>query len=229
MNKGYFVTERLENKAKKIEKLLEEYSNNKIVDKKILDIGTGNGGIAFYFSKTGNSVSAVDVHDSIQNEYRESLNFRLVRDENLPFEDKSFDIVISNHIIEHTPNQSLHLREINRVLRDKGECYLSMPNRLFPYEVHTKTIFIHYLTNKMFYGILKAIGKFSEPLYLLTGAKAKVMLKSTGFTWEEQTAKVLRRPKDYYMNGFHLYVPNIFSVFSPTRIFILQKRTADYV
>ncbi len=38
----------------------------------------------------------------------------------LPFEDKTFDIVISNRVFEHVKNYSSSLSEINRVLKPGG-------------------------------------------------------------------------------------------------------------
>jgi SAM-dependent methyltransferase len=50
----------------------------------------------------------------------------------LPFPARSFDVVLSNHVIEHVLNQRLHLGEIRRVLADRGVCYLATPNRSSP-------------------------------------------------------------------------------------------------
>ena len=64
------------------------------------------------------------------------FDFRLVESEVLPFEPGSFEIVISNHVIEHVEDQALHLKEIARVLRPGGVCYLATPNKLWPMEPH---------------------------------------------------------------------------------------------
>jgi SAM-dependent methyltransferase len=57
----------------------------------------------------------------------------------LPFDDQFFDIVVSNHVIEHVGarlDQLVHLREIARVLRHDGIGYLATPNRWALLEPH---------------------------------------------------------------------------------------------
>ena len=76
-----------------------------------------------------------------------------------PFANKYFDICWSNAVIEHIGDyerQVLFLKEINRVGKS---AYLTTPNRFFPIEVHTRTLFIHYLPKAIFYWYLKLIGK----------------------------------------------------------------------
>lgn len=76
-----------------------------------------------------------------------------------PFDDQSFDIVWSNAVLEHVGNrnkQLLFLREIKRVGKT---AYITTPNKYFPVEVHTRTILLHFLPQKMFYKYLNLIGK----------------------------------------------------------------------
>jgi 2-polyprenyl-3-methyl-5-hydroxy-6-metoxy-1,4-benzoquinol methylase len=63
----------------------------------------------------------------------------------LPFPDEYFDVVVSNHVIEHVSDQQLHLSEIARVLKPNGVVYLATPNRLWPWEVHYRVLVLHYL------------------------------------------------------------------------------------
>lgn len=46
---------------------------------------------------------------------------------NLPFEDNSFDIILSNHVIEHIENEEAFLFELKRVLKDSGSIILTAP------------------------------------------------------------------------------------------------------
>src|SRR5262245_4108621 len=48
----------------------------------------------------------------------------------LPFEDASFDYVLSSEAIEHLPDQLAMLRECARVLRPRGKLFLTTPNLL---------------------------------------------------------------------------------------------------
>src|SRR6185312_4832050 len=69
---------------------------------RLLEIGTGSGVIAHYFATRPEflcEVDAVDVLD--QRQVVEGYRYQTVTDMELPFGDGSFDIVISNHVIEH--------------------------------------------------------------------------------------------------------------------------------
>ena len=51
-----------------------------------------------------------------------------------PFENASVDFVIANHIIEHLPDPLLLMREIWRVLRSEGRCYLAVPDKRYTFD-----------------------------------------------------------------------------------------------
>jgi ubiquinone/menaquinone biosynthesis C-methylase UbiE len=112
----------------------------------LLEIGTGSGGIAHYFATHKSircDVAAVDVVD--QRLLRDKFKFVLIEDTALPFANGSFDVVISNHVIEHVGNRDAqyhHLSEIHRVLKMDGVGYLAVPNRWMLVEPHYKLIFL---------------------------------------------------------------------------------------
>ena len=134
-------------KARKIEQLINWNGLNDEIT--LLEIGVGSGGIASYFSHCGSKnirVTGVDVTDSRQ--VSDDFEFHLVAGTTLPFADSSFDIVISNHVIEHVggpASQQDHLQEIYRVLKGHGRGYLAVPNRWMLIEPHYKLIFLSYL------------------------------------------------------------------------------------
>ena len=85
-------------KALKIERLLALGLRDTHVE--LLEVGTGSGGIAYYFSEKTEPryvVSAVDVVDS--RVVREGFDFQTVDGVELPFDSARFDAVISNHVI----------------------------------------------------------------------------------------------------------------------------------
>lgn len=114
---------------------------------KVLDIGTGSGHIAEELAKHASEVTSVDVTD--ERRTKEGYKFVQVKDERLPFPDASFDVVVSNHIAEHVPDQATHLSEMMRVLKPKGVIYLATPNKLWLRDPHYKLAFVSWLPRRM--------------------------------------------------------------------------------
>lgn len=52
------------------------------------------------------------------------------------FDDDSFDIVVSNSVLEHLPTPALQARMVSEVRRVGTRVYLQTPNRYFPLEPH---------------------------------------------------------------------------------------------
>jgi 2-polyprenyl-3-methyl-5-hydroxy-6-metoxy-1,4-benzoquinol methylase len=128
-------------KASRIETVIRTVCPD-IASKELLDIGTGSGIIASYFQDKVASLRSVDVVDErVDTDFR----FDLMKSERLPCEDASFDLAISNHVIEHVDDQILHLQEIARVLRPGGFCYLATPNFFWPVEPHFRLPFLAWL------------------------------------------------------------------------------------
>jgi len=92
----------------------------------VLEVGTGSEVIANYLSQRvgpAGEVVAVDVLD--QREILDGFRFVPVNDTELPSEAASFDVVISNHVMEHVGDrhaQLHHLQEIRRVLKEGLFC-----------------------------------------------------------------------------------------------------------
>jgi SAM-dependent methyltransferase len=123
-------------KATKIERLLRLNPDRPL---RILEIGCGSGGISNYFGThpAGHVVDAVDVIDT--RVVNEGFSFQLVTGTELPFADETFDLVLSNHVIEHVgrdTSQLAHLREMRRVMKPDGIGYLAVPNRWRLIEPH---------------------------------------------------------------------------------------------
>lgn len=132
-------------KARKITAVVSDHTD--MSKAKLLDIGTGSGHIAEEFSKRAGKVTSVDVTDERQ--VRQGFEFVKVDGARLPFKDGSFDVVVSNHVVEHVPDQATHLAEIVRVLRLGGVIYLATPNKLWLSDPHYRLPFISWLPRRL--------------------------------------------------------------------------------
>jgi len=215
-------------KAEKIISILRGFTDLSACD--ILDIGTGSGQIARHVARHCKQLVSVDSHD--HRVVKDGYSFKPVDDESLPSEDEKFDIVISNHVIEHLPDRKRHLAEIRRVLKPKGLLYLAFPNRFFPVDPHYRLPFISWLPRKTAVFYLKAVRDKLWDIYpvSLSGIKAV----SQGFEITDCTPGILKDPDKYNIHlPFHLSsllaaLPRrclrILSRLSPTHILMLRKK-----
>jgi SAM-dependent methyltransferase len=193
--KGHVVSDLASRQLKglKIERLLGLVPGAR---RRLLEIGCGSGGISHYFGthpRLDLAVDAVDVTDSrgIADGYR----FQRVEGTALPFADGEFDIVLSNHVIEHVgerPAQLHHLREIRRVLRGEGICYLAVPNRWMLVEPHYRLAFLSWLPVPMRSAYLRVSGKgtFYDCLPL-SMRELEGMLAEAGFAYRNICVEAL--------------------------------------
>lgn len=176
-------------KALKIERLLGLQDFEQPI--RLLEIGCVSGGIAHYFATHPQlhcKVTAVDVHDSRQ--VRDGYTYHGVQGVQLPFEDASFDAIISNHVIEHVGDstaQLLHLQEIKRVLAPAGAAYLAVPNRWMLTEPHYRLKFLSWLPRPWRSRYLRLMSKGSfydcEPLQI---HELERMLAAAGLQYRNQ-------------------------------------------
>jgi hypothetical protein len=76
----------------------------------------------------------------------------------MPFDDRHFDVLWSNAVVEHVGGEDRQvdfLREIDRVAQRH---FVTTPNRWFPFEVHTKLPIVHYLPKALFDPIARRLG-----------------------------------------------------------------------
>jgi ubiquinone/menaquinone biosynthesis C-methylase UbiE len=173
-------------KGLKIERLLDLASRPQPI--RMLEVGTGSGGIAHYFGTHPQlhcDVDAVDVHDNRL--VTEGYRYHQVCDTQLPFADESFDVVLTNHVIEHVGDeraQRAHLAELHRVLRSDGVGYLAVPNRWMLVEPHYKLAFLSWWPHAWRTPYLRAMHKGEvydcEPLQM---RQTERLLKQAGFKY----------------------------------------------
>lgn len=103
---------------------------------KVLEIGCGMGNLMIGLSNMGYDCTGLDVSEiriaKLKHLESESLKFVHAEGTVLPFEDGSYDVVISMQLFEHlhADDAAPHLREVRRILSDKGKYFLETPNKL---------------------------------------------------------------------------------------------------
>lgn len=102
----------------------------------VLDLGSGAGFDAFLAAqKVGSSgkVIGIDMTEEMitkatiiaaKNNYQ-NVEFKLAEIENLPIDDNSIDIIISNCVINLSPDKLKVFKEAHRVLKPGGKMYIS--------------------------------------------------------------------------------------------------------
>jgi len=203
----------------------------------MLEIGTGSGGIAHSFATHPElrcEVTAVDVVDSRL--VRDGYIYRQVVGVELPFPEAGFDVVITNHVIEHVGDSSAqrsHLAEVRRVMKPDGVGYLAVPNRWMLTEPHYKLKFLSWWPHAWRTSYLRLMRKGEyydcEPLQM---RQLEHMLAAAGFgyrnicieAWRETfeierpgstSARLLRATPDGLLRPLRRIIPTLIYRFEP--------------
>jgi SAM-dependent methyltransferase len=99
---------------------------------KILEIGCGIGTVVNELSRKGQDIVGIDISgEAIEYGRKKYGDIRLEVQaaEILPYEDESFDVVLSFDLFEHIAEIDKHISEVRRVLRPGGYYLFQTPNR----------------------------------------------------------------------------------------------------
>lgn len=108
-----------------------------IDEKKILEVGCGNGDLSNYLSVNYNaditgldfSTESIQIANNKKREFKAKTNSFLVGDaQALPFPDESFDFVVSCECLEHVPDTQKMVNELYRVVKKNGTVILTTEN-----------------------------------------------------------------------------------------------------
>jgi ubiquinone/menaquinone biosynthesis C-methylase UbiE len=108
-----------------------------VAGKKYLDLGTGNGYVAFELARQSSdiSVTGLDIvaeavqanNQKAKAEKYPNLDFVSYDGVELPFNDNEFFGVLSRYAFHHFPNPALSARETARILQKDGFCLIADP------------------------------------------------------------------------------------------------------
>ena len=118
-----------------------------LAGKRVIEIGCGRGGFSCWLASQParpNEIVAADFAVTAVEKGKALAASRGLTDvtwqvcdiQKIPYEDASFDTVISCETIEHVPNPRLAIRELARVLKPEGRLLLTTPNYLGPMGVY---------------------------------------------------------------------------------------------
>lgn len=112
-----------------------QFAQMLVKDKKVLDAACGSGYGSALLSKTAEQVVGIDISDEAiayakDNYLKENISFQVASVDSLPFDNHSFEAVVSFETLEHIGEkmQKEFLNEINRVLTEDGILIISTPN-----------------------------------------------------------------------------------------------------
>ena len=107
------------------------------VSGRILDDGCGLGTYLQALAPYSDQRYGIDVEvDRAVVARAHATGIALAVGEHLPFPDESFDLVLSNEVIEHVADDMQYAQEMVRVCRPSGRILLFCPNRWYPVEQH---------------------------------------------------------------------------------------------
>jgi len=98
-----------------------------------------------------------------------------------PFNNKEFQFVYSNAVIEHVGGFEKQLLFINEMLRVGDAFYFTTPAKEFPLEIHTNYPILHWFPDKVFDKIITRLGKgwaSGDYMNLLNKKRIKALLEA---------------------------------------------------
>jgi 2-polyprenyl-3-methyl-5-hydroxy-6-metoxy-1,4-benzoquinol methylase len=209
-HKEWWIASR-KSKAFKIIKILSEESGS-LKDKTILDLGCSVGVITKELAKTALFAVGVDIDKHAISLAKKSGNMAILFSDGswLPFKSNAFDVVCCNQVIEYVNCKEMLAKEIHRVLKPGGVCYLGAVNNLFT-------------------SILNKSANYGQPCFYWNLKKIFRM-----FHVEDRTPKILKDSNGYLVENmpncfgkiFHAlptYILKFLTPFSLSWVFILVK------
>lgn len=97
---------------------------------KLLDVGCGEGLFLELASKVGWDITGTEISPFAVKYGKGRLDLNILQGElmDIGFPDKTFEAVTMWHVLEHTRNPIIVLKEIRRIIKDDGVLIMAVPN-----------------------------------------------------------------------------------------------------
>ncbi len=130
-----------------------------------LELGSGAGKLASLLQERGISIIGSDISETAVEHARKlypAVDFRAHSAENLPYDDNTFDLVMSFDVLEHLSDVDRHLGQVRRVLKDNGHYLCQTPNKFS--NVIFETLKTHSMQWKKYHPSLHYYGQLKRRL-----------------------------------------------------------------
>ena len=121
-----------------IEKCIRKYCK----DKNVLDLGCGYGRYMTIIKEYTDNCLGLDISKRWLNYYKNKKNIsNVIRADahSIPLKNESFDVVVAIGLFEYV-NREIVIKEISRILKLKGFCMVSVPNKYSAFRMVGKLI-----------------------------------------------------------------------------------------
>ena len=122
---------------KRLKVVYEELLTENIYGKKLLDAGSGTGWFSKYAAERGARVTSMDIGSNLLKKVAQKCSSTCVIGSilEIPFQDNSFDFIVSSEVIEHTSDPLHAFDELYRILIPGGKLVLTTPNKLWYFAI----------------------------------------------------------------------------------------------
>ena len=127
-------------------KFIDNNTKKKLSNLKILEIGSGYGGILSFFKKMNNEIESVEIDDQCNNFLTTELNLLNHRTlDKIILQKKTFDIIILSHVIEHISDINGLFLNIKKIMNDSTIVYIEVPSFYNNYKLNKRSIQIGHI------------------------------------------------------------------------------------
>ena len=102
-----------------------KFLENSLINKKILDFGSGNGGFLKFAKDISKKVLGVELEKAVISHYKEE---KIPLENDLNNINEKFDLITSFHVIEHIKEPLEILEKLSNLLEENGKLIIEVPN-----------------------------------------------------------------------------------------------------